>query len=66
MRFESRTGPFFLARWRAGVFKGRGQGMRGHDRISCCANEASRGEKGTGERPRERNVFPRRFAKQCP
>lgn len=65
MRFESRTGPFFPSVLARGCLRD-GQGTRGRDRVSCCANEVSRGENQI-VRCREQNVFSRRFrVKQYP
>lgn len=43
IRFESRTGPLFPSVRARGCLRDE-QGTRGHDRISCCANETSQGE----------------------
>lgn len=64
MRFKSRTGPFFLSMLARGCLR-NGQGTRGRDRISCCANEVSR-EENRIVRCRERNTISATFrAKQC-
>lgn len=64
IRFESRTGPLFPSVRARGCLRD-GQGTRGHDRVSCSTNETSQGENQI-VRCRERNVFPRRYVKQCP